>query len=436
VSTADSAAEDTTEDATGDAAGGTAGDAAGGTAGDLTEDTAGDVTGGAPGRAADEEPSAWATAAIGLACLLLMMAGTTWAFIVAVLAPELRSELDFSASALGVAYGAYYLAGSLWSTVAGRLVDRSGFRVAGAALLGVSVVQHLLLAAADSWTQLVVSGAVAGFGLALANPVTNAMIGTLLHGRSARRVVGLKQTGVPLSATFVGTVAPLAAAAVGWRGSVLVMLVVGLLGALMLSAVRGSSGAAPLGGAIPHVRHRFGIERFVFCMGVIASGVNGYTVLFFVDEFTGSVQRAGVLIATLALSGAGGRILWATLGGGHRTLPILRALGLGGSLGLIAFSLLTLEAGIWIAAVAIGVTILAWQGLGMVAVIESGSSGTIGAASARVMRDFYVGFVIGAPLVGLIIDRIGFRAAWVLLAAVAVLAAVTLRRPAPPAPSG
>jgi len=387
-----------------------------------------------PGRTPGRTPPAL----IGLVSLMLMVSGTTWPFTVAVLAPVLREELGFSATMLGVAYGGYYLSGSLWSTLAGRLVDRGGFRVAGAVLIAVSAAQHLILAGSRGWTQLAVSGAVAGLGLALCNPVTNSLIGTQLQGRSARNVVGVKQTGVPLAATFAGTVAPVTAAAFGWRGSVLVTLGLSLLAAALLVTVRGSSGASPVAAARTPIRRRFGLARYVFGMGIIASGLNGYLVLFVVDVLAGSVQRAGALAATVALSGAAGRILWSSLGGGTRTLPILRVLGTTGGLGFVAFALVTSESGIWVAGVVIGLTIYAWQGLGMVAVIESDSSGTIGASTARVLRDFYVGFVIGAPLAGLIIDRAGFRTAWAVLALVALLAVVSLRRPgtAEPATAG
>jgi CP family cyanate transporter-like MFS transporter len=369
------------------------------------------------------------TPIIGLVSLVLMTTGSIWPFIVAVLAPVLREELGFSATMLGVAYGVYYLSGSLWSTVAGRLVDRGGFRVAGTVLLVVSAAQHVILAGSRGWWQLAVSGAVGGLGLALVNPVTNALIGAQLRGRAARNVIGVKQTGVPLGAVFAGTIVPAAAAAFGWRWSVLSAVSISALGVLLVLMVRGTSGAAPIGAVRLDIRQRFGIERFVLGMGIIASGIGGYLVLFLVDVFALSVQRAGSLAATLALSGAAGRIVWASLGGGTRTLPILRTLGTVGGVGLIALATITVEPGIWVAGVVLGVTVHAWQGLGMVAVIEADSSGTIGASSARVMRDFYLGFVIGSPLAGFIIDRVGFRAAWAVLAAVAFLAVVSLRAP-------
>jgi MFS family permease len=135
------------------------------------------------GAAAGSGPGAVQTVLIGLSSLLLMMAGTTWPFVVAVLSPILREDLDLSASILGIAYGVYYLSGSLWSTAAGRIVDRSGFRVAATVLLVITVAQHVMLAGARSATLLIVSGAVGGLSLALTNPLTNSLIGALLKGR-------------------------------------------------------------------------------------------------------------------------------------------------------------------------------------------------------------------------------------------------------------
>jgi MFS family permease len=374
------------------------------------------------------------SALIGASSLLLMIAGTTWPFVVAVLAPVLRVELGLSATLLGVAYATYYLSGSLWSTVAGRIVDRAGFRAAAAVLLVVSVVQLLMLASARGPVLLLASGAVGGLGLALTNPATNSMIGALLEGRAARRVVGVKQTGVPLTAFFSGAVTPVAAAALGWRGAVLVTLAISAVATLLLAGVRGPGG--PLGGVLTHdapaasaPRRRFGIERYVLAMGIITSSINGYLVLYVVDTFDGSVQRAGTLVATFAVSGAVGRITWASLGGGARTLPILRTLGSVGTVGLVALTLVGVEWGVWVAVVVLGLTIHAWQGLGMVAVIEADRTGTVGATSARVMRDFYVGFVIGAPVAGALIDRVGFRAAWATMVVVALLAVASLRGP-------
>jgi predicted MFS family arabinose efflux permease len=184
----------------------------------------------------------------------------------------------------------------------------------------------------------------------------------------------------------------------------------------------------PIGTVPTKLRQRFGIERYVLAMGIITSALNGYLVLFVVDTFDGSVQRAGTFIAAFAVSGAVGRVTWSTLGGGERTLPILRMLGTVGSVGLVGLTIVSAEWGVWIAVVVLGLTIHAWQGLGMVAVIETDTSGTIGATSARVMRNFYVGFVIGAPVAGVLIDTVGFRATWATLVAAAVLAVVSLRR--------
>ena len=370
-----------------------------------------------------------ATVLVTAAALLVQVAGTTWPFVVAVLAPVLIVELGLSATLLGVAYAAYYLSGSLWSSVAGRVVDRGGWRAAALLLVAVAVVQHAMLAGARGPALLLASGALGGLPLALANPTTNALIGSRLEGPSARGAVGIKQTGVPVAGAFSGTVTPLAAAALGWRGGVLVTLAIGAAALVLLAAVRGPGGGGPVGTRPVAVRRRFGLERYVLGMGIISSALSGYLVLYVVATFDAAVQRAGTLVAVFAVSGAVGRLVWTALGGGTRTLPILRLLGAVGTVGLAALTLTTAEWGVWVAVVVLGLTVHAWQGLGMLAVIEADRSGTIGATSARVMRDFYLGFVIGAPLAGALIDRVGFRAAWGMLVVVALLAAVTLRAP-------
>ena len=369
------------------------------------------------------------TVLIATASLLLMIAGTTWPFVVAVLSPVLIAELDLSATVLGVAYASYYLSGSAWSTFAGRIVDRGGFRVAGTVIIVVAVAQHVMLAAARGPGLLLASGALGGLALALTNPTTNALISTLLSGPAARTAVGIKQTGVPASGTFAGTITPLAAAALGWRGAVLVTLVLSAVALVLLAAVRGPGGGGPIDTRPVAVRRRFGLERYVLGMGMISSALSGYLVLYIVATFDGSVQRAGTLVAAFAVSGAVGRIVWTAVGGGARNLPILRMLGTVGALALIGLTASPFEWGVWAAVIVLGLTVHAWQGLGMLAVIEADRSGTIGATSARVMRHFFHGFVIGAPLAGALIDRIGFRAAWATLVVVALLAVVTLRPP-------
>lgn len=391
----------------------------------MSSPTLGDAdVAGSPGRGQ--------SSAIGLACLLLMAAGSAWPFTLGVLAPIVRAELDLSAAALGLAFSTFYLTGSATSRHAGTFVDRRGFRTGGWVLLTLAVVQVVLLAGARSWWQLALSGVVGGACMAMSNPVTNSLIAAALQGRAARTIIGFKQAGVPLVAAFAGAVLPTAATALGWRAGVSAMLLVAAAGAVPLLAVRARPVITPPTAASAAHR-RMGLEGFVVFMGMIASGLNGYLALYLVDGFAGSVQRAGALIATFAVSGIVGRILWATVGGGRRTLPILRALGGVGALALAMLALASAEWGVWLAVVAAGLTIMAWQGLGMLTVVELDPGSTIGAASGRIMRRFYLGFVVGAPLTGAIIDRAGFLPAWLLLGAAALSGALSLRRPDPSA---
>ncbi len=373
---------------------------------------------------------------IAVGCLLIMTAGATWPFAVAVLSPIVREELSFSASSLGIAYSVYYLSASLSSRIVGRFTDARGFRRSGWVLLILSVLQVLLVASARNWWQLAASGAVGGICLIMTNPVTNSLIATFLRGQVAKTVIGFKQAGVPLAAAFAGAVLPGIAAVVGWRMSVLVILVIPLGAGLLLGLMPRDDSPRPTAGGVPTgpIR-RLGLEGFVFFMGMIAAGLSGYLALFVVDSLDGSVQRAGTLVATFAASGILGRILWASVGGGRRTLPILRLLGTVGCIALATLALPLSEWTVWLAVVGAGLSVMAWQGLGMLTVVEFDTGGTIGAASSHIMRRFYFGFVLGAPLTGTVIDTVGFRPAWAVLCAAAFSAIVALRPPGPaPAP--
>lgn len=361
-----------------------------------------------------------------------MTAGATWPFTVAVLSPILRDDLSFSASSLGIAYSVHYLSASLSSRLAGRFTDLRGFRTSGWILLLMATLQVLLVANARNWWQLAASGAVGGICLIMTNPVTNSLIATFLQGQVAKTVIGFKQAGVPLAAAFAGAILPGIAETVGWRTSVLVTLLIPLGAGLLLAVIRrdDSPQATTAGGSTAPMR-RLGLEGFVFFMGMIASGLSGYLALFVVDSLAGSVQRAGTLVATFAVSGILGRILWASVGGGRRTLPILRLLGTVGCTALATLALPVAEWAVWVAVVGAGLTVMAWQGLGMLTVVELDTGGTIGAASGRIMRRFYFGFVLGAPLTGTIIDTVGFRSAWAVLCAAAFSAILALRPPDP-----
>ncbi len=374
------------------------------------------------------EPSHPQVAAITVCSLLLMISGALWSFVVAVLAPTLLEEFRLSPSLLGVTFSAYFIAATLSTRLAGRLVDRYGSFRSAWLLLGLAVGQIGSLAVARSWWHLILSGTIGGICLTMTNPVTNSMVATTLGGRAARSAIGIKQAGIPLSAALAGLLIPTATSTLGWRLAVSSTLLIPCLAAILMLLVRERDRRIPSSTA-PATSPRSGLGSYAFFMGMIASGLSGYLALYVVTVFAGSLQRAGLLVAVLATSSIVGQILWAMVGGGRRTHPILRTLALVGFVTLAILASSPVEWSVWIAVGVTGLTVFSWQGLGMLALVEEGSGSTIGAVSGRIMRRFYLGFVIGSPLIGSIIERVGFRSAWLLLSAVSLAGAASLRRP-------
>lgn len=358
-----------------------------------------------------------------------MVAGASWPFIVSVLAPILREELGFSAGGLGVAYAAYYLVASGSSRPAGRFVDRHPVRRSGWVLGGFGIAQLLVFATATSWAQLVASGLIAGVCLGLSNPVTNAAIAASLNGPQSRWVVGVKQAGVPIAGALAGAAVPALAALFGWRGAVLASLALPVAALATAWLLRGGP-SRPSSPDAAEPTPRLGLEVYAFLLGIVAAALNGYLALYVVDALDGSVQRAGAVMAAFAAAGASGRALWPAVAGGPRTVPLLRVLGVAGSVALLGLALPGREWLVWAAVVFCGLTVMAWQGLGMLAVLQRGSV-SVGEASGRVLRMFYGGFVIGSPLVGASIDHFGFAPTWGALVLVGLAAALSVRAPAP-----
>lgn len=360
-----------------------------------------------------------------------MVAGSLWPFLVAVLAPVIRDELRLGAAELGVAYASYYLTASLSSYPAGRLVDAVPLRVSAAALCLSAGAQVLLLSRATNLTLLVCSGVVGGLSLGLANPVTNAAVAGHVHARHVRWAVGLKQAGVPLAAILAGWVLPRLVDAPGWRVAVAGAVAVPLVATVLAARLHARPDPVRSSSAPPRGTTR--LVWYALLMGAVTAGLNGYLALYVVDGLGGSLPSAGAAVVGLAAAGAVGRVGWMGLAATRPTPMLLRALAVAGVLALLVLAGTSHPLVVGAAVVTLGLTVMSWLSLGMVAVVTGGSS-RVGQGSGRILQAFYGGFVIGSPLVGHVIDQAGFRVVWVLLAGLAAVAAL-LCGPAPRLPS-
>lgn len=359
---------------------------------------------------------------IASASLTVMIASTVWPFTFGVLAPTLIDELALTPSVFGIVYSVYYLSAVLGSPFVGNLADRLRFR-SSILLMSVGTTVHLVLfAASRSILWLFLGAILAGVVMAAANPFTNSLIASSLKDGDVRLAVAVKQSGVPLSAVLVGWIVPLVTGWFSWRIGVISLLVFVVLSILTSVRVTGSGPMADLGRKERHGPvDSTGLEVYAFMLGTVSAGINGYLPLFANVELAGSLARGGALLAAFAAAGAFGRAFWSMLARSGQTMRILTSLPAVGGLALFGMAFTRYEPLVWLLVIVAGLTVMAWQGIGTLAIMDMRTR-SIARTSGRMLQYFYAGFVIGAPLMGLVVDRSGYVAAWSMLGTAALIA--------------
>jgi predicted MFS family arabinose efflux permease len=387
------------------------------------------------------EPQRLGPFGIAAVSLGVMVANTVWPFTFGVLAPVLLDELSLTPGMFGLTYAVYYASASLGSPYVVRLSDRLAFRRAIHLMALGTTIQLVLLATATSRVSLLLSASLAGVLMAAANPATNSLITASLRDHNIRLAVAVKQSGVPVAAVLTGWLVPLVTGLYDWRIGVLSLISFALLTVVIAFRVTGSGPMAQASDTSKQERraHRrtqrkvrvasTGLEVYALMLGVVTAGLNGYLPLFANTELAGSLARGGALLAAFAAAGAIGRVVWSVVGRGSLIFPILTALPGVGAVALFTLAVTRTEAIVWPLVVVAGFTVMAWQGIGTLALIETRPE-SIARTSGRMLQFFYVGFVFGAPTMGLVVERFGYVAAWSMLGTAASIACVSMFGPA------
>lgn len=153
--------------------------------------------------------------------------------------PLLREELAVSYTALALVVTCFYAASGLGQTVAGFLVDRFGARpvlLAGMALLAGSIGAAGLV---TSYWPLLAVAVLAGFGNSVFHPADYAILNTSVQPQRLGRAYSVHGIGGSLGWAVAPPVVIGLTQAVGWRGA---LLTVGLLGVLASVAVASQRG--------------------------------------------------------------------------------------------------------------------------------------------------------------------------------------------------
>lgn len=349
--------------------------------------------------------SATMGAAIGL--------GTFPTFAFGVLAPFLRDEFGLSRSRLGLLTTALFIVGAPASLVAGKIVDVAAGRRLAFWIFGTVAAVTVGFAVAPSYLWILLVSGLAGVPLALGNPGTNKLVARYIAPETRGVVMGIKQSGVQITALLVGAALPTAARAWGWRTAIALALIPAALGAVGAFSI--PTTGPPRWRERSKVSHKAGrgvkvLAIYAFLMGAAMAAMIAYLPLY-AEEWIGlSVTEAGALAATIGLMGVGSRIFWGWRSERFAHLSMPLAIMSAGALIATGLIVAAPSLGIWLlwpAAISIGATGAAWMAVGMLAVVAEVDGSEMGRASGVVVFGFFCGQMTSPLLFGYSVDVSG-----------------------------
>lgn len=357
-----------------------------------------------------------------------MGAGTLAASALGILATFIIDDLGISRSLLGWIIATNVILAALLSPVTGHFTDRIGGKVALILVFVLSGTAFVVFGLAPAIAVLFVASAIAAVSQSGANPSTNTLIREDLPPGERGVTTGIKQSGVQAAITIAGVTLPTLALAFGWRGAMLAIAALPLLGALAALVV------------IPKSDHHLSEDDrngrlpssvwWLAAYGLIigfSSAVTFFIPLFAEESLGLDPRLGGLAITVVGIVAFAARILWARYA--ERRGDYLGPLWTISLLGVVASALLlaaNLWAGLlWIGAIVTGASTSAWNSVGMLAVIDEAGMAT-GRASGIVLLGFLTGLGVGPPLYGATVDATESYVPMMLISIIAATAAVAL----------
>jgi MFS family permease len=370
-----------------------------------------------------------ATAAVTTACVLP-------SFLLGAMAVQVRRDLGFDDSGVGLAFAAFFAAASLGSAPLGRFTERGGpvrslrraAMVSGAACLVVA-------AGARSLATLLPPVAVAGAANALCQPAANLLIARAIPSNRQGVAFAVKQSAIPASTLLAGLAVPAIALTVGWRWGFVGAAALAAATAALVPATAGEVGgdgvaartAEPAAGRGSDVPLRvMAVLAVGIGFGAAAGGTLGSVLVSAAVDADVSESAAGWILTAGSLAGIAVRLAAGVRAdrraGGHLRVVALMLLA-----GAVSFALLATTTPLAYAlAGPLGFcTAWAWPGLFNLAVVRANPSRPA-AATGITQTGTYVGAVSGPLLFGVIAERSSYRAAWLVAVTFALLAAAAM----------
>lgn len=378
-----------------------------------------------------------------LGTLLLQVIATANTLVIPVLTPTIPG-----ATTVGIGWymTVLYLGAMAAAAGSGSLIARLGPMRASQVALVLQLAGLLLALPGDAGWRL--AGAMlCGLGYGPVTPSSSHILARHTPPGHVGLVFSIKQTGVPVGGLLTGLLLIPIASLAGWRLAIGFMLVLGVLGIVLCTALQWRLGADAVAPTTAERRAPWhhglrliwrepalrGAALLSLGFSTVQLSLGGYLVLYLNQEVGLSLVQAGLVFGLAQAGGIVGRLGWGRLADVlGSTRGVLLALGSLMALSCIAIGLATAAwplLGLIVVALLFGATAIGWNGVFLAEVARLAPAGTVAATTGAVLFFTYIGVVIGPALFAQVSGALGgLGAAFVVLAAVPALALLALRR--------
>jgi MFS family permease len=343
----------------------------------------------------------------------------------------------------------YAVAAAVALGSAGAIARLGAVRVCQLAM--VAAAAGLATTAAASLVATVVAVILIGLAQGPINPASAHILSQRVPRRWFSLVFSVKQTGVPLGFAAAGIVLPLLLGWIGWRGASLAAALVLLAGALALGLLRHRLDAAmappgPSPGIWRSLRFVLGHSALrVLGLSALVYVVAQHTFTFFLVTYLYEhcgldIAQAGLLLFLAQMAGTAQRLVLGALGDRMPRMRLLGWTGLAIAAGAAATASIAADTPYWLTAVivvAYGTVAISWNGVSIAEFAHLAPPGQVAAVAAVQTALAFSGAVLGPPLFAAIAGLASYRAAFLAVAGVVLIAAawqIAISRSAPKAP--
>ena len=348
--------------------------------------------------------------------------------------PFFRNAFDLSSFEVGLVITVLMLGYAVVLLPLGIATDRFGERIAlTLGLLGLGT-GTLLVALAPVYGLLLVAVFVLGATYGTATPGTNKAIFDNIEKGKQHRAMGIKQIG-PTAGSAIGAVLITGLAGVFfWQlGFVLAAAFAALVAGgfyVLYTTVETTTATLPSFRSLLSNRPYLVLLVAGACIGAVVYTTVGYTVLYVEESIGTAVAFAGLVLASVQVSSSIGRVVVGRLADVSVRAPrvwvgaLLAAQTFVAAVLFVGVSVVDTPAGAAVVLSAIGFFGLGTTGLYFSYISTIVTDDALGSASAAGQLAAVVGGLFTPPAFGLLVDTVGYDAAWLFLGGLSLGAAV------------